>query len=135
MRYLLDTNACIKAMRGVTSVVGAMARHAPADIAVSSITCYELYTGIEKCADPQREHTKVEALLGAVSQVVFDRPAAIASARIRADLESRGEMIGPYDILLAGQAQSLSLILVTANIGEFYRIPNLAVENWELAAP
>lgn len=132
MRYLLDTNACIQVMRGVPSVVRALARHAPADVVASSITCYELYTGIEKCADPRGERTKVEALLSMVSQVMFDLSAAEAAARIRADLENRGEMIGPYDILLSGQAHSLGLILVTANVSEFSRVPNLIVENWAL---
>lgn len=134
MRYLLDTNACIQAMRGVSAVVSAMARHTPADVAVSSITCYELYTGIEKCVNPQGERIKVAALLGTLSQVMFDLSTAEAAARIRADLERRGEMIGPYDVLLAGQAHSLGLILVTANVGEFARIPSLTVENWALAA-
>ena len=122
-------------MRGTVPVVAAMAAHDPADLAVSSVTSYELYTGVEKCANPARERSKVERFLNALRQLEFDRLAAREAARIRADLESRGEMIGPYDVLLAGQAMSLGLILVTNNTNEFARIPGLTLEDWQASAP
>ena len=130
MRYLLDTNTLIHVMRGTTSMIDAMAKKNRGDIAVSSITCYELYTGVEKCLDPPRERRKVDTLLGAVQQLFFDWSAAMHAAAIRAALESRGEMIGPYDVLIAGHALSLNLTLVTANTNEFQRVPGLAIENW-----
>jgi tRNA(fMet)-specific endonuclease VapC len=131
--HLLDTNTCIHAMRGTASVITAMAAHDPADLAVSSITSYELHAGVEKCADPARERNKVEQLLNTVQQVEFDLSDARAAARIRADLESRGEMIGPYDVLIAGQAVSLGLILVTDNTNEFARVSGLTLENWQVS--
>ncbi len=63
---------------------------------------------------------------------VFDGQAAREAGRIRALLESQGCMIGPYDVLLAGQARSAGLTLVTANTGEFSRVPALSLENWQL---
>jgi tRNA(fMet)-specific endonuclease VapC len=133
MRYLLDTNTCILAMRGIMSVVGAMAVRSPDDITLSSITAYELFTGVEKCANPVRERNRVEELLSMVGQIVFDWPAALSAARIRAELELRGEMIGPYDVLIAGHAVSLGLTLVTSNTHEFSRVRGLAIEDWQLA--
>jgi tRNA(fMet)-specific endonuclease VapC len=130
----MDTNACINAMRGLPAVVSALARYMPAELAVSSITAYELYTGVEKCAAPDRERAKVQSLLQTLHLLEFDFSAATESAAIRADLENRGQMIGPYDILLAGQARSLGLVLVTANIAEFSRIRGLSVENWQATA-
>jgi tRNA(fMet)-specific endonuclease VapC len=62
----------------------------------------------------------------------FDASAAIESARIRAHLESQGQMIGPYDVLLAAQARSMGLTLVSANTGEFSRVPGLGLENWQI---
>jgi tRNA(fMet)-specific endonuclease VapC len=117
-------------MRGVPKVVAAMATKLPGDIAISSITCYELYVGVEKCANPTRERAKVGTLIQTLQEVTFDFAAAGHAARIRADLESRGEMIGPYDVLIAGHAQALGLSLVTANVSEFRRIPGLALEDW-----
>jgi tRNA(fMet)-specific endonuclease VapC len=131
MRYLLDTNTCIAAMRHHVLVLQRLAAVAPADCAISSITTYELYTGIEKCADPTKELAKVEMLLATVSELVFERQAAREAGRIRARLESQGCMIGAYDVLLAGHARSAGLTLVTANVGEFSRVPGLNWENWQ----
>ena len=68
MRYLLDTNACIAAMRHHALVLQHMAAVAPADCAISSITTYELYTSIAKCTDPAQELAKVNLLLATVSE-------------------------------------------------------------------
>src|SRR5262245_4672741 len=104
MRYLLDTNTCIGAMRNVAPIVQRVAAVSPRDCAISTITSYELYTGIEKCANPAKELAKVNLLLATVHQLVFDAQAAREAGRIRALLESQGQMIGPYDVLLAGHA-------------------------------
>lgn len=118
-------------MRGSAArIVAAMTTHRPADFAVSSITTYELFTGVNKCANPARELKKVEQLLDTVHQVDFGGSAAKVAARIRAELESRGEMIGPYDILIAGHALSLGHTLITSNANEFARVPGLSWEDW-----
>jgi predicted nucleic acid-binding protein len=62
-RYLLDTNTCIAVMRNHPTAVRRLAAVAPGDCAVSTITGFELYTGVEKCAHPARERTKVDLLL------------------------------------------------------------------------
>ena len=135
MRYLLDTNVCIHAMRGHGAVVKAIAAQSPQDLGVSSITYYELFTGIEKCANSERERVKVETFIGALRHVAFDSSAAIHAARVRARLEASGQMIGPYDILIAGQALSLGAVLATANADEFSRVSGLVVENWSIDSP
>jgi tRNA(fMet)-specific endonuclease VapC len=132
MRYLLDTNTCIAAMRHNALVVQRMAAVSPGDCAISTITSYELYTGIEKCAAPAKELAKVNLLLATVHQLPFDVQAGREAGRMRALLESQGSMIGPYDILLAGQALAAGLILITANTGEFSRVPGLTLENWQM---
>lgn len=132
VRYLLDTNTCIAAMRNHPKVVLRMNAVPPSECAISTITSYELYTGIEKCSSPARELAKVNLLLCTVAQLVFDAAAAREAARIRALLESQGQPIGPYDLLLAGQAVAASLILVTANTREFSRVPGLTVEDWQV---
>jgi tRNA(fMet)-specific endonuclease VapC len=131
MRYLLDTNVCIAAMRRRPMVLKRLSVVTPADCMVSSVTTYELYTGVEKSAFPTKEAAKVDLLLGTLTELPFDRQAARQAARIRALLESQGYMIGPYDVLLAGHAQAAGLTLVTANTREFLRIPSLQLEDWE----
>ncbi len=129
-RYLLDTNTCIAIMRGHPAAVQRMATVAPGDCAISTITAYELYTGVEKCAKPAQERSKVELLLTTLWELPFDPDAAREAARLRALLESQGQGIGPYDMLLAGQALAHVLVLVTANTKEFNRVPRLILENW-----
>jgi tRNA(fMet)-specific endonuclease VapC len=132
MRYLLDTNTCIAAMRQDAVVLQRLARVPPAECAISTITSYELYTGIGKCAAPAKELAKVQLLLATVNERVFDALAARDAGRIRAHLESLGCMIGPYDGLLAGHARSASLTLISANTAEFSRVPGLLLENWQV---
>ena len=129
-RYLLDTNTCIAVMRSHPIAVQRMAAVAPGDCAISTVTAYELYTGVEKCTNPAQERSKVELLLTTVCEMSFDPDAAREAARVRALLESQGQPIGPYDLLLAGQALAHPLILVTDNTREFGRVPGLTLGNW-----
>jgi tRNA(fMet)-specific endonuclease VapC len=84
---------------------------------------------------PGTERNKVVRLLSTLQHVEFNLSGAREAARIHADLESRGEMIGPYDVLIAGQALSLGLTLVTVNTNEFTRVLGLRLENWRASTP
>jgi len=130
MPYLLDTNTCIDVMRNHPDVVSRMSVVAPEDCVISTITSYELHTGVAKCASPDKERAKVDLLLKTVIQQPFGLADAREAGRIRGLLESHGEMIGPYDVLLAAQALAAGLTLVTSNTNEFQRVPGLSVENW-----
>lgn len=131
MQYLLDTNTCIAIMRNKPAVVSRLASVLPSACSISSVTAYELYTGVEKCTEPVREQSKVTRLLSTVSVVPFDLAAGIEAAQIRAMLESLGQMIGPYDVLLAGHAKATASRLVSHNTSEFSRVPGLLLEDWE----
>src|SRR5438105_2421778 len=119
-------------LRNHPTVIRRAATVTPGDCSISTVTSYELQTGVEKCANPTKERAKVELLLKTLAELPFESGAAREAARIRALLESRGQSIGPYDLLLAGQALALALILVTANTHEFGRVPGLVVENWQI---
>ena len=134
MQYLLDTDACIDLLRGVGEVVRRASAVAPDDCAVSTVTAYELMTGARKCRAPDAECGKVDAFLRTVHELPFDRRAADRAAQIRADLEKRGAAIGPYDVMLAGQALAAGLILVTSNAGEFGRVHGLRTTDWRRAS-
>jgi tRNA(fMet)-specific endonuclease VapC len=127
MRYLLDTDTCIAALRGDPAVIALLALWSPAECVVSTVTVYELEVGVAKCRDPRRERAKVARFLDTVRVVPFDHAAARAAAGIRAGLEAQGEGIGPYDTLLAGQALVGGLAMVTGNRGEYRRVPGLEV--------
>lgn len=132
MLYLLDTNTCIAAMRNHPKVMARLAVVSPSGSAISTITIYELYTGVEKCKSPAKERLKVDAVIQTIPDLPFDAMAAAQSGWLRAYLEARGMPIGPYDTFLAGQALVLALAMVTANVKEFSRVPGLTVENWQV---
>ena len=130
MTHLLDTDVCIGDMRQRPGMVQRLSQFAPRDCAVSMITVYELFCGVEKAQDPVKEKEKVERFVSIIIELPFDRTAAAAAARVRAWLERQGQPIGPYDLLIAGQALASNLTLVTNNLQEFQRVPGLKLESW-----
>lgn len=131
MKYLLDTNTCIALMRRNARVRGRLELLAPGDCAVSSITALELYHGLERCAQPERERAKMDELFATVEVLPFGAGEARHAARTRHTLEQAGIPIGPFDVLIAGHALSAGLVLVTNNTREFSRVSGLAIEDWQ----
>ena len=131
MTHLLDTQACVSILRGYPTAQARMASHLPSDLGVSMVSVFELFSGVEACRSPARERARVELFLSPLVLIPFDLEAARLAATVRRQLERQGRRIGPYDLLLAGQAMSLDLTLVTENQREFSRIPNLRLESWE----
>jgi tRNA(fMet)-specific endonuclease VapC len=131
--YLLDTNACIAILNGDAAVRGRFARahRGENNIAVSTLTAFELWYGVAKSARVEHNRTRVESFLsGPISLISFDDADAQAAGTVRAGLERAGAPIGAYDVLIAGHALSLGAVLVTNNAREFGRVPDLALENW-----
>jgi len=118
-------------MRNHPNVVKRMSSTAPGDCAVSTITSYELHTGIARCERPAAEQAKLDLLLRVVTELSFDECAAREAGQIRSALEAKGRMIGPYDVLLAGQALAAGLTLITNNASEFSRVAGLTIEDWQ----
>ncbi len=131
MIFLLDTNVCIAAMKGNSLVQDRLRAHPPSDCSISTVTLYELHSGIVRCRQPAVEQAKVDRLIQPLSLIPFDEAAAKRTAGVRWHLEQAGQMIGPYDLMLAGQALALGLILVTHNTREFERVPSLILRDWQ----
>ena len=102
----------------------------PQDVAISTITLFELQYGAERSQYPKRSKDALAKFLSPLNLIDPDRSTAIESAIIRAQLEKKGIPIGPYDLLIAGIARSRGMTLVTNNIKEFERIVSLHLENW-----
>jgi len=131
MRYLLDTDICIYLIKNRPAVVlEQFKQHSPQDVAISTITLFELQYGVENSRHRERSEGALAKFLLPLNIIDLDRPAALEAAIIRADLKKQGVPIGPYDLLIAGLARSRDMILVTNNTQEFNRIPGLHVENW-----
>ena len=130
MNYLLDTNVCVDLFKGHPKVCARLADLSPGDCAISSVTAYELAVGVQRSTQPEREKKKLGNLLATIEVVTFDQAAGIEAARVRHQLEQAGIKIGPYDILIGGQALATKRILISANTREFERVPGLQVQNW-----
>ena len=118
MKYMLDTNICIYAIKQEPEVVlQKILKHHPSDICISSITYAELMHG-------------VTLLLSPIQIIDFDSHAAEEYGKIKADLQSQGKIIGPMDLLIASHAKSKGLTIITNNTKEFKRVKQLEVEDW-----
>jgi len=74
----------------------------------------------------------VDTFLTPYHSLPFDDAAARKYAEIRADLETRGIVIGDLDMMIAAIALEHGLTVVTHNFKDFSRLPGLALEDWEL---
>jgi len=131
MIYLLDTNICIYIIsKKPPAVVKLIQSKQPEQIAISSITIAELEYGIVRSRYPDRNRIALLEFLIPFMILDFDQMASVVYGWIRSFLESKGKPIGPMDLLLAAQAKSRNMILVTNNEKEFNRIDGLQTENW-----
>lgn len=130
MRFLLDTNTCIYAIKRWPNVIARLKGLRPDDVAVSSITLAELWFGAAKSSKPLRTRASVDAFLRPFEVLPFEREAAGSYAEIRLLLERGGRLIGERDLLIAAIAKSRRLTVVTHNLDEFARVPELPVEDW-----
>ena len=129
MKYLLDTNVVVRMIEGDASVRRQMQYRSLDDIGMSALVRFELYFGAFKGARVNHNLGVVEGL--AFKIIAFDADDARNAAEIRVAMSRAGTPIGPYDVLIAGQARARDLTLVTHNLREFTRVPGLRVENWE----
>ena len=134
MSYLLNTNVCIALINETSSKVRAhflRASRRKATLATSTIVVHELWYGVAKSELVAKNARALAAFLSRdVAVLDYSAQDAQAAGEIRAELERRGQRIGEYDTLIAGQAFSRNLILVTANTREFAGVKGLIVEDW-----
>lgn len=130
-RYLLDTNAIITLLNNSDSLlIQYVRRHEPKEICISSIVVHELFYGAFKSQRIKKNVDLVDSLQFEV--IEFSKEDAREAGEIRANLASTGKPIGPYDVLIAGQAKARQMILITHNVKEFSRVPHLAIEDWTI---
>jgi tRNA(fMet)-specific endonuclease VapC len=131
--YLLDTNACIAVINGRPAAVRERLREVMErgeTAGVSTVALFELWYGVTKSARVDANTERLAIFLTPLETLPFDDEDARVAGAIRADLERAGTPVGAYDVLMAGQAVRRGLVLVTANVSEFGRVPGLRWENW-----
>lgn len=132
-RYMLDTDTCSYIMKRSNDRVLRRLQALPVrDICISIISKAELLYGVELSARRQQDDAALKAFLEYAEVLPFLDEAAAHYAGIRADLKTRGVLIGANELFIAAHARCQGLTLVTNNTQEFGRVRNLALENWAI---
>lgn len=132
MKYLLDTNVCIRFLNGRSIRIRDRLHALPmTDIVLCSVVKSELEYGLVRrmVSVPRSDSQRV--FVEQFVSLPFDDRAAMVAARLRHALESTGKPIGPYDVQIAAIALANQLTLVTHNTREFARVPDLQLDDWE----
>ena len=135
-RFMLDTDTCSYIMkRSYPAVLKRLQAVAVTDVCMSMITKAELLYGVEVSPRRAQDAAALAAFLPYVGALEFTDDAALHYAEIRADLKTRGALIGANDLFIAAHARALGLVLVTNNVTEFRRVADLKLENWTAPSP
>jgi tRNA(fMet)-specific endonuclease VapC len=131
LKAMLDTNTVSALIRSPN--------HSPARerlvgfgvdrVCISIISSAEISFGFAKRPSAKLRRS-LDLLLQTLPIMPFEAPADAQYGNLRAHLAAIGRPIGPNDLFIAAHALALDLTLITANVGEFSRVPNLRVENW-----
>ena len=128
-RYMLDADTVSYALRGHGQVGTRILEHQPSEVCISAITLAELNFGAQ-AKRSQKIRNAIRRFTSDIAVVPFDEASAEKFGVVAAALATRGQPIGLYDTLVAAQALSLGLTVVTSNTRHFSRVPGLVVENW-----
>ncbi len=129
--FLLDTNICIYLMKNAyPSMTERILSVDPSEFYVSAITVFELEYGASKSNWGDRTKDNMRSFLSPFSILPFDVSDAIVAGQLRSYLAQAGTPIGPYDLQISAQALTRDLTVITHNLSEFSRVPNLKTEDW-----
>ena len=133
MKYLLDTNTCIRYINGrAPQIWQKLSLVSDKEIIVCAITRAEMAYGVAKSQHPELSFRKQFGFLSRFESLPFDDACAKQFGILRAQLELAGTPIGAYDMQIAAIALEHGLIVVTHNTREFGRVSGLQVEDWEM---
>ena len=130
MAYLLDSNTLIYFFKNTGNVRLRISQHKDLDLRLCTPVMWELLTGAFKAQNPSSQFSRLKEMENRFSVLPFDRDSAYQAAQTRAHLERLGTPIGSVDTMIAGIALAHELTIVTRNVREFERVPELRVENW-----
>ena len=133
MRFLLDTDTCVFALRGNESVQERLAAADPESLAVSVVTLAELRYGAACSTRPEANHKVIDDFIGGVMLLGLDDEIARVFGDLKAELRVRGTLIDDFDLLIGATAHRHQLMLITHNLAHFERIHQLQAEDWVIA--
>ena len=130
LKYMIDTNIAIYTLKNRPTKVRAAFKKHSGEMCLSAVSLGELIFGAEKSARVEHNLMVIEGFAARLKVESFNAQVAAHFGQLRAELAKSGKLIGPFDMMIAGHARAMGLILVTNNRREFDRVPGLRVENW-----
>lgn len=131
MKYYLDTNIIIYAIKGQYPAIEEHFSHIPSQsIVIPTIVLAEIEYGARKSKDYYATINIYNQFTSVFDKAYFSEKAIGYYGKIRSELEHKGELIGPNDLIIASIVLAENGILVTNNTKEFSRIAGLQLENW-----
>ena len=131
MKCMLDKKICIYIIkRKPVEVIERFRQLRISQVSVSSITLSELEYGVIKSSKPEQNHLALAQFLTPMEILHYGDEAAQHYGKLRVYLEKHGTPIGSLDMLIAAHALSKDCVLITNNVNEFERVPNLKINNW-----
>lgn len=131
LRYILDTNICIYiAKQRPPEVLEKFSTLQVGTVGMSLITHGELLYGACRSRDSEKAQKLLDELVAMIPVIPIEQAVAQHYAEIRAGLAAKGSPIGNNDLWIAAHTRCLNKILVTNNLKEFERVPDLSIENW-----
>jgi len=129
MAIILDADVIIRGERGTFDFSGWAASHPEDLFEVAAITVAELWHGVERAVEPHKSKRRkyLETILAALPIVPYTEQTALEHARIWAELESVGKMIGSYDLIVAATALERGSHVATFNQRHFAPVKGLKV--------
>lgn len=127
MRYLVDTDYVADFLKGRLGASDLLTRLAPEGLAISLITYGEIYEGIYYGRNPRAHESGFLTFLRGVSVLPLTRPIMRRFARIRGELRAQGQTVGDPDLLIAATALHHDLVLISRNVKDFRRVPDLTL--------
>ena len=128
--YMLDTDICIYVINDRNEGLKATFVEHAREICISAITHAELWFGVERSGRVEWNQARLLRFLDRLDVRAFGAEAGRHYGDIRARLTRRGTPIGPNDVLVAAHARSMAATLVSNNVREFSRVPDLKTVNW-----
>ncbi len=128
--FILGSTKHLVAPSGSTNSAKKRFEQNEGSMAVSTVSLGELVFGAERSEKPQENQRVIESLIARLELLPFDEAAAFHFGQIRAELFNKGQLIGPFDTMIAAHARSSGLVLVSNNSKEFARVSGLRLENW-----
>ena len=129
--YMLDTNICIYVLKKrPKAILDRFDKVRRDQIYISIVTYAELKFGVEKSLSKKMNQEILKEFIARLQIKLWDEEAANHYAKIRYHLERQGTPIGNMDLMIASHARSCGYKLVTNNLKEFNRVPDLELENW-----